>query len=281
MRRIAGAALARLTGLQPLTMFDRLVPKDRGGVRIAAGVPYGEGPRRRLDIYAPRGVSAGAGRPVILFFYGGWWAFGTRTDYGFLGRALAAQGFVTVVADYRLVPEGRFPGFVEDGAAALRWVRGHIGAYGGDGERIVVAGHSAGAYIAAMLAVDGRRLGPDRETLRGLIGLAGPYDFVPFTVQAARDAFGHWPEPAETQPVTHADAGTPPALLLTGADDVTVRPRNSKALAAKLRAEGVAAEVKLYPGIGHTGLILALARPFRRRAPVLADMAAFAEEVTR
>jgi len=145
----------------------------------------------------------------------------------------------------------------------------------------VLAGHSAGAYIAAMLAVDGRWLGADRAAVRGLVGLAGPYDFAPLTVAASQAAFGRWPKPAETQPVTWADASAPPALLLTGAEDTVVRPRNSEALAARLRAAGVAAEVTRYPGIGHIGILTAIAKPFRGKAPVARDVAGFAERVTR
>jgi acetyl esterase/lipase len=267
-----------LGGCTPLGAFNALVPKDGGAQRVASGLPYGEGPRRMLDVYAPPGAKD---RPVIVFFYGGSWNTGERARYSFLGRALAARGFVTVVPDYRLVPEVTYPGFVEDGAAAVRWVRENAKNYGGDGERIVLAGHSAGAYIAAMLAVDGQWLGQDRAAVRGLAGLAGPYDFAPFTVASSQAAFGRWPKPAETQPVTHADASAPPALLLTGADDTIVRPRNSDALAARLRAAGVAAEVKHYPGIGHVGILTAIARPFRGKAPVVRDVAEFAERVTR
>lgn len=263
----------------PLTIFNAVMPKD-GAARLAASsVAYGEGERRRLDIYVPR--AGGGQRPVIVFFYGGSWNSGEKGGYAFVGRALAARGFVTVIPDYRLVPEVTYPGFVEDGAAAVRWVRAHARDYGGDGERIVLAGHSAGAYIAAMLAVDGRWLGADRKAVRGLAGLAGPYDFAPFTVGASRAAFGRWPDAADTQPVTHADASAPPALLLTGAEDTTVKPRNSEKLAAKLRAAGVAAEVTRYPGIGHVGLLTSVARPFRGKAPVVRDVAAFAAEVTR
>lgn len=263
----------------PLATFDRLVPKDGGGRKVAS-VRYGEGPQRTLDVYAPKAKSD-APRPVIVFFYGGSWAWGDKRPYTFVGKALAARGFVTVIPDYRKVPEVRYPGFVEDGAAAVRWVRAHAREYGGDGERIVLAGQSAGAYIAAMLAVDGRWLGADRAALRGLVGLAGPYDFAPFNTEASRAAFGAWPRPAETQPVTHADAGSPPALLLTGDADDVVRPRNSDALAAALRKAGVAAEVKRYPGIGHIGILTAIARPLRGKAPVLVDMTAFATRVTR
>jgi acetyl esterase/lipase len=263
----------------PLGLFNGLVPKD-GAARKVASAAYGAGPRRMLDVYVPRGRSSAA-RPVIIFFYGGSWSSGDRGGYAFVGRALAARGFVTIVPDYRLVPEVTYPGFVEDGAAAVRWVRAHAADYGGDGERIVLAGHSAGAYIAAMLALDRRWLGADRAVVRGLVGLAGPYDFAPFTVGASRAAFGAWPRPAETQPVTHTDRSSPPALLLTGAEDTTVRPRNSEALAEALRRAGAAAEVKRYPGVGHIGILTAVARPFRGNAPVVEDVAGFAERVTR
>jgi acetyl esterase/lipase len=275
-RRVA-AALASLllaSGCSRLALFDALVPKDRGGVRVAQGVAYGADPRQRLDVYAPR-RSGGGPRPVVVFFYGGSWSSGERAGYAFVGQALAARGLVAVVPDYRLVPHVRYPAFVEDGAAAVRWAIGHAGAYGGAADRIVVMGHSAGAYIAAMLAVDDRWLGADRAHVRALVGLAGPYDFAPFDVAASRDAFGAWPRPAETQPVTWAGANDPPALLAYGGDDRTVRPRNSEALAERLRAGGVPVELRAYPGIGHVGLLLAIARPFRGRAPVLDDAVRF------
>jgi acetyl esterase/lipase len=223
-----------LAACSPLSAFDALVPKDGGARQVAKGLAYGEGPRQRLDIYVPTGAQAGP-RPVIVFFYGGSWNSGSRSGYAFVGRALAARGFVTVIPDYRLVPEVVYPGFVLDGASAVRWVRAHAKDYGGDGDRIVLAGHSAGAYIAAMLAVDDRWLGADRGAVRGLVGLAGPYDFAPFTVGASIQAFGDWRNPAETQPVTWAGAGDPPALLLAGAEDTIVRPRNSEKFAAALR----------------------------------------------
>lgn len=268
---LAGLIVA---GCSPLGLFDTVVPKDGGVAKLGSGIAYGPDPRQRLDVYAPR-RGDGTPRPVVVFFYGGSWNSGTRTGYAFVGRALAAQGFLVVIPDYRLVPQVRYPAFVEDGAAAVRWTKTHAARLGGDPARIVVMGHSAGAYIAAMLAVDDRWLRQDKAVIRGFVGLAGPYDFAPFDVDASRAAFGDWPRPAETQPVTWAGAGDPPALLLTGADDMTVRPRNSEALAAKLRAGGVRVDLRRYPGVGHVGLLLALARPFRGRAPVLNDVAAF------
>ena len=262
----------------PLKTFDAVVPKDAGSELVERGVSYGADPRQALDVYAP--TAAGTDRPVIVFVYGGSWASGTRDGYQFAGRALAAQGFVTVIPDYRLVPQVRFPGFVEDVAAAVRWTEAHAAEFGGDGQRIVLVGHSAGAHIAAMVALDERWLGPDRRAIRGLVGLAGPYDFLPLDPGAAQAALGNWPRPEETQPITFAGPGDPPALLLAGADDTTVKPRNSVALADKLRAAGVDASVTIYPDLGHIGIVTALSRTFRGKAPVLADTARFAHRVT-
>lgn len=264
----------------PLETFNTLVPKDGDSVLVAAGVPYGRDERQKLDIYAPRGGVAGSRLPVILFFYGGSWASGSRTGYGFVGRALAAKGFVVVVPDYRIGPAVTYPGFVEDGAAAVRWVEAHAQGYGGDPSRIVVSGHSAGAYIAAMLAVDDRWLGRQRAAIKGFAGIAGPYDFAPFDVPASQAAFGTWPDPAETQPVTWAGPGDPPALLLVGEQDDVVRPKNAESLAAKLSAAGVAVSLKRYAGVGHVGMVTTIARPFRYRAPVLEDIAAFVRAVS-
>ncbi|HEX6375565.1 MAG TPA: alpha/beta hydrolase [Allosphingosinicella sp.] len=263
--------------LDPLGSFNALMPKDRASALVAQNLPYGPDERHRLDLYAPRAIATRP-RPVLLFLYGGSWQSGRRQNYGFAARALAAQGFVVIVPDYRLVPEIRYPDFLRDGAAALRWARRHAVDYGGDGERIVLVGHSAGAYNAAMLALDPGLLGPDRKVVRGLAGLAGPYDFLPLDDAATIAAFGQWPRPSETQPVAHAARGAPPVLLLHGGADSRVKPRNSRALAARLSAAGADVRLKLYPRLGHIGILTALAIPFRRQAPVLADLTAFARE---
>jgi acetyl esterase/lipase len=264
----------------PLGSFNALMPKDRGSARVAEGVAYGAGERLKVDVYTPRAAAARP-LPVILFFYGGSWNSGRRQGYAFAARALAAQGFVVIVPDYRLVPEVRYPAFLQDCAAAVHWARFHARPFGGDGERIVLVGHSAGAYNAAMLALDPGLLGPDRVAVRGFAGLAGPYDFLPLDDVSTIAAFGAWPRPAETQPTSHAGPGAPPVLLLHGDGDSRVKPRNSRKLAGLLEASGSDVRLKLYPGLGHVGILTALARPFRRRAPVLADVSAFAHEVTR
>jgi acetyl esterase/lipase len=282
-RRTLLAALPFLAGCTPsLGTFDSLAPRDAGARRVAHDVAYEEGPRRKLDVYAPS--EAAGPLPVIVFIYGGSWASGDKDDYEFAGAALASRGFVTVVPDYRLVPEVRFPSFLEDCAAAVRWVSDHVAEYGGDGRRIVLVGHSAGGYNAVMLALAAdylRNAGVDAGSIRGGVGLAGPYDFLPFDVDATRNAFGQAPEPQLTQPVHFARADAPPLLLLWGEDDDSVGPRNLESLARVQRAAGGRVETKVYENVDHIDILLALSRPFRGRATVLDDVTAFAQTVTR
>lgn len=275
----AGAAVALgLTACNALTTFNSLVPKDSGTRQAVRDVAYGTNSRQRLDVYRPSGT--GGNLPVIVFFYGGSWNSGSKDGYAWLGRALASRGFVVVIPDYRLYPEVRFPAFVEDGAAATRWAIANTRSYGGDPKRIVVAGHSAGAHTAAMLALDPQWLGKDRSSVRGFAGLAGPYDFLPFDGPITRRTFGSYPDLPATQPLTFAGSGDPPAFLATGAEDGTVKAKNSDNLARKLRAAGVPVERVTYPGLGHIGILTAIAKPFRGRASVLDDVAGFARRVT-
>lgn len=282
-RRLTLAALAgALTAAcSPLTLFATLSPKDPA-TRVVRGEAYGTDPRQRLDVYAPRGGRQAA--PVAVFFYGGSWDSGRRQDYNWVGRALAARGFVTVVADYRIFPEARYPAFLEDGAQAVRWARDHAREYGGDPERIVLAGHSAGAYNAVMLALDPRYLraaGVDRKAIRAVAGLSGPYDFLPLEGRITQRVFGAASDLPATQPLAYAQADGPAAFLATGDADKTVYPRNTTALAKRLRDAGAVVEERHYPGVDHVDMVLALSRPLRGRAPVLDEMTTFLRTHTR
>ena len=256
--------------LKALNRLDALLA-GRATRVMAREVPFGAHPRQHLDIFAPR--KGAERRPVLVFFYGGNWDSGDRHDYGFAGRAFAELGYVTVLPDYHHTHEQPYPAFMDDAAAALAWVVGHVADYGGDPERIVVAGHSAGAYIAVTLALD-TRWGA-AAGIRAAIGLAGPYDFLPFDSPVTERTFGHVEDLPATQPINHARADAPPLLLITGEADTTVYPRHSRDLAARMRDIGGAAELIIYPGASHTDPLKALARPFRRQAPVLGDIAAF------
>lgn len=267
-----------LSGCSPAGLLNRFSRLAGDPARLAAsGVAFGDDPRLKLDVWAPRQRSE-APLPVVTFFYGGGWVDGDRGEYGFVGRAFAAQGFVTILPDYRLVPNVRFPTFIEDSARAVRWTRDHIAEFGGDPGRINISGHSAGAYIGAMLSLDRHYLadaGVDPAAVRAAALLSGPYDFYPFTEQRGRDALGHWPRPRETQPITFVRPDAPPMLLMHGTADTVVQPRNSRRLAAALTAAGATAELKLYPGKSHIDTIKSLSPLFRGATSALADSVAF------
>jgi len=252
----------------------------RHGVEITRSIAYGEGVRRTLDVYRPAGAAAA---PIVVFFYGGSWQRGRKEIYLFVAATLARYGYLTIVPDYRLYPEVRYPGFVEDGAQAVRWARDNAARFGGDPKKLFLMGHSAGAYIAATLALDRRWLRqvdlvPDRD-IAGLIGLAGPYDFLPLRDGTLKIIFGG-ADPA-TQPISYVSPGAPPALLLTGAQDDTVDPGNSGRLAARLRAASDDADVLTYSRVGHLSIVGAIAWPFRFLAPVLRDIDTFIAKTAR
>ena len=283
IKRFAPALLALLASCSPpdlLSTLNKFVPGDGSAHRVAEGVSFAPDRGLKLDVWSPR--RAGHPLPVVIFLYGGGWVSGSRGGYAFAGSAYAGQGFVTVVPDYRLVPAVRFPAFVEDGALAVKWTRDNIARFGGDPDRIALAGHSAGSYNAAMLALDPhflRDAGVPAGTIKAAALLSGPYDFYPFTEIRGRDALGAWPRPAETQPINFVTRSSPPMLLATGSADDIVKPRNSEALAAKLAAAGVPVELKIYPGKGHVDLAKSLSRPFRGTTPALADSAAFLHRI--
>lgn len=274
---LAAAGSASLTAAcSPLSAVNALMPSD-GGSRLAArDVAYGADPRQRLDVYAPESGATAA--PVMMFIYGGGWNDGAKADYAFVGHAFAARGFVTVVPDYRLTPQVRFPEFVDDCASALRWVQDMIPRFGGSTARVHLCGHSAGAYNAMMIALDtrfGARAGVRPSLVKSVAGLAGPYDFLPLDDERTIAAFGQAKLP-ETQPVNFARRGAPRSFLATGDADTTVLPRNSYALGRRLQAAGASVQVKTYPGLSHAGILLALGKGFRGNAPVLDDIVRFA-----
>src|SRR5215510_6834764 len=245
------------------------------------GLAYGEGPRQRLDVYKPRHATKA---PILVFFYGGSWQRGSRNLYRFVGTSLAAQGIVSVVPDYSIFPPARFPAFVKDAARAVRFTRDNATQWGGDPARLVLMGHSAGAYIAAMLSFDPqwlRQVGLNSQTdLAGFIGLAGPYDFLPIKSRTLRTIFGG-ANRAETQPISFITGNEAPSLLITPWRDPLVSPANSRRMAEKSRAHSGVAEERIYRGVGHLTLIGAFAPALRVLAPVLRETAQFIWRVTR
>ncbi len=278
--RLALASVSAVLLLPGLVACSQLsfalanAPAHLGSFDRHDAIAYANGARGKLDVYEPRGAKA---RPVVVFFYGGSWQKGRRESYRFVGAALAEAGYVVVIPDYRLYPEVRYPAFDDDAARAVVWAHEHAGEFGGDANKLFIMGHSAGAHIAASIALDERylkRAGGQVAWLRGLIGLSGPYVLKPNTT-ALNEIFALPYTPADWQLQNFVTATAPPALLVHGAEDDLVAPANSEELARRLRAVGVAAELQIVPGRGHTDIVAALSVPARRRAPTLAYIRAF------
>ena len=273
---LAPAAAALAAACSPLGALNALGPRDPGVRRVARDLPYGDDPRQRMDILAPTQAAARPW-PVLVFFYGGGWDSGARSQYGWAAHALAARGFVVVMPDYRVVPQVHFPAFIEDAAAATAMAGAVAGQHGGDPARLGVIGHSAGAHLAMMITLDRRYMAaagaPD--LIRAAAGLAGPYDFLPLDVPASINAFGRAPDPTLTQPVAFVRPDAPPLWLGHGTQDDLVEPRDTTILCERMRAVGGRCEAKLYPALNHADLIATFSPLFRKKAPVLDDVVAF------
>ena len=253
-----------------------------GDAELAAGpVRLGEADRQRLYVWKPSGEADGL-RPVVVWIHGGGWNAGDPADYAFIGRNLAAQGYVTVVAGYRLVPGGEYPAMLEDTAAAVAWTYRNIAQHGGDPEKIALMGHSAGAYNVVQVGLDRRWLAgqglPD-NAVDAVVGLAGPYDIFPFTSDSTRAAFGGWSRPEEVDSFTYVRGDAPPMLLATGGDDETVDPRHSSELAAAITKAGGTAQAISFDGMGHAGILMALGRPFDRDDRVKTSVYSFLDGI--
>ncbi|MEL6868345.1 MAG: alpha/beta hydrolase [Pseudomonadota bacterium] len=263
-----------LAGCSPIHLVNTLSPSSH--YQMASSVAYGSDQRQTLDVYVPTQVALPA--PVVVFFYGGGWEDGKKRDYEFVASSLTDAGYVVVVPDYRLYPDVVFPAFVEDGAAAIAWTMRNVKLYGGDATQLFLMGHSAGAHIAAMLSADPQYLAAqqiDVQRLSGLIGLSGPYDFLPLN----EDSYLAELFPAATrdasQPINFASAAMPPTLLIHGTGDDVVEVGNSERFAARLTEVGADVTLKRYDGVGHAAVAAALSPPLDFTNSTLEDSRAF------
>lgn len=264
----------------PIQTLNALIPAD--GYQLSSGLAYGELKRQKLDVYVPRHAQVGMAKlPVVVFFYGGSWESGQRQDYKFIGEALSSSGFVVIIPDYRVYPEVVFPDFLYDAAKAVQWARTHAPSFGGDAARLFVAGHSAGAHIAAMLSLDKRYLASvamQPNDLAGMIGLAGPYDFLPLKTKKLNTIFGPVDQQYQSQPIHFVNGDAPPMLLMVGKADGTVWPRNSYRLADKLAKAGGSVKLIEFENYGHIDMVAKLAKPLRGDSTLLQDMVKFIQQ---
>jgi acetyl esterase/lipase len=274
MLGVAGAAIA-LSGCMQLGLLTVNAVASFSDFSRQADVPYGNLAANRLDIYRPAHAT---NTPIVVFFYGGGWKSGDKASYKFVGAALAAAGILTVIPNYRLYPTAKFPAFMHDAAQSVAWTRMHARQWGGDPGRLYLVGHSSGAYIAVMLALNQeylRQVGGSSRWLRGVVGLAGPYDFLPFTEKYLKDLFGPPAQFHRSQPINYVRPGAPPLLLMQGLRDKTVSPSNTRSLAAAMRRVDGTVMTHYFKNAGHAELVAAFSIPERKRLPVLPEILAF------
>lgn len=215
---------------------------------LAEGVSVGRG--LKVDIYSPEGVRGGRfGRkaPVVMYVHGGGWIKGSRKKVYSQHRWLTQKGYVFVTIDYRPVPRTDIDGQVSDVATSINWVRRNIRRYGGDGKRIVIMGHSAGAHLVSMIAAK-NAAGP----LRGVIpNDVQAYDMVAYGV--VRGGIGHPYDKAfgskiedwvRWSPTTYArrNRNMPPHLIMHSGSQKARRKQLATGYANLLRSRGTRAQ---------------------------------------
>lgn len=249
--------------------------------KVVKDISYGKLTRQKLDLYLPK--NGNTDLPVLLFIHGGSWQFGAKEDYYFLGKRFAEKGFVTVILNYRLYPHVKYPEFVWDAALALKWTQNHVAKYRGNPQKIFVMGHSAGAYMAALLNFDEKYLkqvGGNSSWIRGMIGVAGPYDFLPLGQKPFDVIFKNREQNKKLLPTYYVDGREPPTLLLHGFNDKTVEAKQSRWMAQKIRAKGGFVRSIIYPRASHAAIIGRTAGVLRsHHIPVAEDVVKFVAEV--
>jgi len=273
---LTGFAALAASACSKLAFVAANVPATFGAYERRPDIAYGADPEQKLDVYIPEWRASP--RPMVVFWYGGRWTTGDKGEYRFVGAALAKLGYVAVLPNYRHYNRVKLAGFMDDAAHAAAFAAARASEFGADASRLYLMGHSAGAHMAVLVTLDRRYFaatGGPVPPIAGVVGLSGPYDFLPLTDSDLQDMFGPPERYRDSQPIDFVRPDSPPMLLIQGMEDRSVAPKNAINLAAALRAKGVDVSLKLYPNSSHADTVAALSIPARRRAPTLADIADF------
>ncbi len=269
------------TACSPVKLLNSVIPTD--GYDLKEDIAYGELARQKLDIYIPKETSTQK-MPIVLFYYGGGWDSGKKTDYLFAAEAFTSKGYVTVIPDYRVFPEVKFPEFMQDPVSAAKWVKTHINEYGGDSDNVFIVGHSAGAHIGMMMNINTQYLQTvdlSPNDFNAFVGLAGPYDFLPLVSQRLKDIFGPKQSRWRSQPINFVIGDNQPILLMVGLKDNTVWPRNTFNLAKAIEGKKGSVQVIEFANYSHVDMVAKMAKPFRDNNDLLDNIVQFMQENTK
>lgn len=247
------------SAVQLVNAVSKIYPVEK-----ISDISFGPNPRDTLDLYLPRDTDNEQEIPVIVFYYGGSWNRGEKSEYEFVGRRLASLGYAVSIPNYRVYPEVKYPDFLVDSAKGFKATVTELNkeTYANQkfAKQFILMGHSAGAYNASMLAYDptwlqNQNVNP-KEHIAGLIGMAGAYNIYPIKVTEVQPVFDHPNYPPNSQPIEFVDNANFPTLLIAPANDELVSiEKNTNSLAKALKDSGKKVEVKTVNGTDHISLI--------------------------
>ena len=225
-------------------------------VVLAEAIRYAEGPgadpvRHLLDLYLPQNKKD---FPTVVFIHGGGYQRGDRSLGHNLGVVLANHGVAVASISYRLFPQVKHPGQIQDVARAFAWVKSHIAEYGGAPARVHVCGHSAGGHLAALLGTDGSYLAAEHLKpldIASVLAISGGYRINPIR----KDVFGDEAGMAAASPFAHITADHPPYWLFFGSLEKKERHDLSQEFCAALLAAKGKATCLMIPDRDHQGLL--------------------------
>ncbi|OTG62541.1 alpha/beta hydrolase [Acinetobacter sp. ANC 3903] len=241
--------------------LNRLTP--RKGYTLHENIAYGLKARQRFDIFSA--ASPLEQRPLIVFVHGGAWLHGDKKDYRFVGEAFAKEGYDVAVINYHLAPEHVFPSYIDDLSLALNYLTQHQSRLNIRTEKIVLMGHSAGAFniMSALYHPHPYSL-QCRSQIRAIIGLSGPYHFDYKDDPLCADAFDQSVPYQQVMPYYFVESNQVRHYLFLASNDQVVGHSNSQDLHRILQEKGNHSQMITIPGTGHVSIMGSVSSLFSR-----------------
>lgn len=219
---------------------------------------YGPGPLQLFDLFP----ATEPGSPVLVFIHGGYWRALSKDHYGFIAAPLVEAGAAVALMDYDLCPSVNLATVVEQVASSIDWLRGQACSLNGDPDRMVLAGNSAGAHLAAMMLSRAWNDAPAGGFIQGAVLVTGIYDLMPVTRIQVREDVHLTPQDVERLSPQHIEIeAAAPAVIAVGGDEPELWIDQSRRYHRKRADRGLESEFMVVPGHHHFSITRALAEP--------------------
>jgi acetyl esterase/lipase len=267
-----------LAGCTSVSVLVANIPTYFDNVILYKDITFNKNHNLKLDVYIPPATTP-IKPQAIVFFYGGSWESGDKSDYKFVASTLARQGYIVFIPNYRKYPDVKFPDFMFDAADAVVWAKHNVSDYGDrKNKSLVLMGHSAGANIATLLVTDKSYLNKNYSSVFAGIGLSGAYDFTPNT-DHLRDIFGPPEKYPSMRPITFVDGDEPPIFLGYGLKDTLVAKFNLDHMKEKLIKNKVCVTSKEYPSFDHIDTIAQFSWVGGKKSVLVQDVIDFLDKM--